>query len=398
MLGERRVLIAAAAAAFALAGCGESGESKGERTVTVYSSLPLQGGLRANAVDALRGMRMALAERDGRAGGARVRLVSLDDSLASTGTWDAGRVSANARRAVRDADAIAYVGEANSGATAVSLPITNEAGMLQLSPGSTYGGLTRPGDFAPGEPGKHYPSRRRTFARVIPADHVQARAVVAYLRHEGVRRVHLLHDRDAYGRGLVAEIAKALPGSIERTGTDGIDVRAANFRGLAHRVRGADAVFFGGTATQAAQLAKDLLAASPRMLFFSPDATGDPSFFGEVGRLREARLRLTLPVLPPDALPASGRAFLERFEKKHGAAPQPFAIYGYETMALLLEAIERADAVNRDAIVDSVFATRDRRSVLGTYSVDRNGDTTAAFYGGYRVRGGQLAFDRVLPD
>ena len=53
--------------------------------------------------------------------------------------WNPGLVAANANRAADDPTAIAYLGELDYGATAVSLPITNHAGLLQVSPGD---GLT----------------------------------------------------------------------------------------------------------------------------------------------------------------------------------------------------------------------------------------------------------------
>jgi branched-chain amino acid transport system substrate-binding protein len=42
-------------------------------------------------------------------------------------------------------------------------------------------------------------------------------------------------------------------------------------------------------------------------------------------------------------------------------------------------------------VVADVFATHDRRSVLGTYSIERDGDSTLRSYGIYRVLGGELA-------
>ena len=39
-----------------------------------------------------------------------------------------------------------------------------------------------------------------------------------------------------------------------------------------------------------------------------------------------------------------------------------------------------------------IFAIRDRHSVLGTYSIDRSGDTTLREYGAYRVDRGRLVF------
>jgi len=67
-------------------------------------------------------------------------------------------------------------------------------------------------------------------------------------------------------------------------------------------------------------------------------------------------------------------------------------------MALLLNAMQRAGAKasDRAEVVRQIFATRTRESVLGTYSIDANGDTTLPYYGGYRVSKGRLAFDRLL--
>jgi hypothetical protein len=76
----------------------------------------------------------------------------------------------------------------------------------------------------------------------------------------------------------------------------------------------------------------------------------------------------------------------------------PFALYGYEAMALVLDAIERAgdEAEDRRAVRDELLATTDRDSVLGTYSITPLGNTTLEELAGYRIRDGELVFDRSL--
>ena len=76
--------------------------------------------------------------------------------------------------------------------------------------------------------------------------------------------------------------------------------------------------------------------------------------------------------------------------------PDPYAIYGYEAARLALDAIERSGTGNKEDIVKALFETKDRESVLGTYSIDENGDTTLSDYGVYRVKGGELEFDRTI--
>ena len=126
----------------------------------------------------LAGERRALAERHGRAGRAAhpaaraaARPTSRDHP------WDPALVAANAQRAADDPTAMAYLGELDYGATAVSLPITNKAGLLQVSPGDGLTSLTRarPGDPAPG-PSATTRADRRSFVRVGPSDLDEARA------------------------------------------------------------------------------------------------------------------------------------------------------------------------------------------------------------------------------
>ena len=47
-------------------------------------------------------------------------------------------------------------------------------------------------------------------------------------------------------------------------------------------------------------------------------------------------------------------------------------------------------------MLKALFETTDRRSVLGTYSIDENGDTSLTDYGAYRVEGGELIFDQTI--
>ena len=46
--------------------------------------------------------------------------------------------------------------------------------------------------------------------------------------------------------------------------------------------------------------------------------------------------------------------------------------------------------------VKQLFRTTGRESVLGTYDIDENGDTTLTDYGAYRIRGGELRFNRTI--
>jgi branched-chain amino acid transport system substrate-binding protein len=65
-------------------------------------------------------------------------------------------------------------------------------------------------------------------------------------------------------------------------------------------------------------------------------------------------------------------------------------------MRLALDAIQRSGTGNKEDIVKALFDTKDRESVLGTYSIDENGDTTLTDYGVYSVDKGELKFDETI--
>ena len=65
-------------------------------------------------------------------------------------------------------------------------------------------------------------------------------------------------------------------------------------------------------------------------------------------------------------------------------------------MRLALDAIERSGTGEKADIISALFDTKDRESVLGTYSIDENGDTTLTDYGVYTIDGGELRFDQTI--
>ena len=84
-----------------------------------------------------------------------MKYVALDDGTAAAGGPDPGQTSAASRKAAQDSSTIAYLGEADGGASTASLPILNEAGILQVSPTDATAGLTRREGAAKGEPDKY---------------------------------------------------------------------------------------------------------------------------------------------------------------------------------------------------------------------------------------------------
>jgi branched-chain amino acid transport system substrate-binding protein len=381
---------------------GSSDTSSGSKSLTIYSSLPLQGDSRAQSLSVVNGEKLALESQGNKVGDFAIKYTSLDDSTAAAGKWDPGATSGDARKAAQDKSTIGYLGEFNSGASAISIPILNEAGILQISPSNTATGLTRSLGADKGEPDKYYPSGKRTYGRVVPADHIQGAAQVSYQKDNGCKKTYLLNDKEVYGSGLVKNVvAAAKTQGLPIAGNTGIDPKAANYRSVATTIKatGADCVFFGGiTDNNAVQLFKDLHAAMPTAKLFGPDGVAETAFTTKLGSSVEKVTYVTNPTLDPKLYPASGQEFFKTYKAKYGADPEAYAIYGYEAMGVLLEAIKNAGAKGNDrqAVIDAFFKIKDRQSVLGTYSIDENGDTTLSDYGGDRVVDGKLVFDKVI--
>ena len=391
------------AAALVAAGLGAAAPA-GAQERTIYSSLPLQGASREQSEAIVRGEQLALEQAGGRAGGFPIRFVSLDDSTARAGSWTPEAVFRNARRAARDDSAIAYLGDFNSGASAISIPVLNEAGIPQVSPSNTAIGLTRSGPGADrGEPAKYYPTGMRTYARVVPNDRVQAAAIVRLLAAERVRRAYVVDDGEIYGAGVATLVRRGLKArGIRLAGRSRLGRRGRNARSIAARVRRsrAGAMVYGGiTQNGAARLFGAVHRRNRRALLVGSDGVAESGFTERLRGAARTRTRIMVATLPPSAYPAAQAVVQALRERDGGRDPDPYALYGYEAMSLVLDAINRAGTKSRDKLEvgRQLFATRDRDSILGRYSIDRNGDTTLQTYGVYRVgSGGALEFERAV--
>ena len=413
MLRTHRAL-AACLPAFALAvGAAACGDDNGGSantsahpsgaTVVIYSSLPLQGAQRTQTTDMVKGMRLALKDAGNTAGRFTIKYISKDDSSAQAGSWTPEAVSANARAAAQDNKTAVYIGEFNSGASAISIPILSDAHVPQISPSNTAVGLTSDEPGAdPGTPDKYYPSGFRNYTRIVPKDTIQGAALATIMKQDGCAKVAMANDKEVYGAGLAKNIElSAKSQSLNIIFNQGIDPKAPNYRALAARAKGQGAdcfIFSGITPNNAVQIFKDFVAAlGPNAKLYGPDGVAQTSFTdpkeGGIPASVAKQVKITVATLSPDSYGEAGKKFFKDFAAAYGEAhPNPYSIYGYEAMSLALDAITRSQTANKDDIVKALFATKDRDSALGTYSIDANGDTTLTDYGVYKIVGGEQVF------
>jgi branched-chain amino acid transport system substrate-binding protein len=383
---------------------GGGGTAEGT-TLTIYSSLPLQGTSRGQSEAVINGEKLALDDVGGKVGKFTIKYVSLDDSTAQNpGTADEGKTAQNARQAIRDKSTIFYLGEFNSGGTKVSLPILNKAGIPQISPSNTYIGLTtdEPGS-EPGEPDKYYPTGNRTYARVVPRDKIQGAALVSVMKEDGCKTATLWNDKSTYGAGLarnVKQSAEAAGLTIENE--QGTDKNSPNYRSIASKVKSDCFIWAGVTGENGVQVYKDVASAAPNAKLYGPDGVTEEAFSnpkkGGIPASVGARTKTTVATLGVEDLPAAGPVLEKFMEKYNTDTVDPYAIYGYETMALALDVLKRAGdkANDRAEVIKQLFATKDRDSVLGMYSIDANGDTSLTDYGLYVIKDGVPTYEKKI--
>ena len=366
---------AAAACVLAIAGCGSTTSTGSAVTVagtklTVYASRPPAGGGGQVAADVLDAEKLALAKTGGRAGKFTVTLKTLDGK----------EISADARTAIQDTTAIAYLGELVPGTSQDSVAITNELGILQVSPTDTAAYLTQSVPGVAGSPGTFYPSSssyHQTFARVVPSTVAEAKAIAAKMKAAGVTKLFVSSDGSMYGITAAGEVRSAASAA-------GVSVTSS--------ASGADGIFYGGNVPAAAAHAVSAAAASaPSAKLFVPSALYDPSFVSALSPAAQKNLYVSAPGFTTAQLSPMGKTFVSAFQTAYGHTPAPQAIFGFEAMSVLMSVLQSAGAAaaSRSVVVADFRALKNRSSVLGTYS-ETNGNTSIAPFVFARVKSGTL--------
>jgi branched-chain amino acid transport system substrate-binding protein len=389
-----------AVVAVAVAGCGSAPSTRvTSSTLSIYTSLPLRGDRAAESHAILRGEKLALNEVGGEVGGKTIGFVALDDTVPEGKRWAPEQAASNAKAAASNPTTVAYIGDVDSGATSVSLPLTNEAGILHVSPLSGYTGLTRTSDK--GEPAKYYPTQQRTFARLTPNGIVEAHALVAWLKQVGAEKLAIVADEHQDGQGTVRDLSRALAkGRLDVVDDVRVSQRREDVSGPVRELAKLhpEAVIYAGASPEAAaRLLRAAHAELPKVRLIATSAAAQSSLPRLLGSAAPA-VRVMSPVLPARHDNAHARRMQRSYRRLYGESAPPVALYGYEAMRSVLQAIKDAGARSgeREVVIAKYFDGRQRRSVLGSYRIGRRGDTTLDQYGLYGVVGRNLELQGIL--
>ena len=381
LLARSRVLSACLCLAGALGagagGCGASGSNAvtvtGQR-LTVYLSAPSDLAGDPQAQDVIDAELLAFhssvhpsCETSSHApvsiGSFRVYLVCL------TGN----KISSNARQAIIDSEAVAYLGEVVPGTSADSIGITNAQDLLQVSPTDTAIELTQSTPAISNAPARYYESKStygQTFARVVPSGKAEASAVVAEMKQLGVTSLNVQSDGSEYGRVLADAVKTAFGSSTSSSQA---------------------AIFYAGTPvvdssghpnyTAATKALDNAAAANPTGKLFVSSGLDDDAFVSGLTPQAQKDLYVSSPGFAPSSLTTAGQTFVTNFTSAFGHAPSSQAIFGYAAMEAVLGALRTAGsgAGNRTTVVKALIGAKHLpSSVLGTISISSGGDVTIA--------------------
>jgi len=366
-------------------------------TIKIISSLPRTGSSNAVTGAMVNGILLALAEAGNKAGPFTLTYEDWDDASAKKGDWDPEVEAANADKAVKDPNIMAYIGTYNSGAAKIAMPVLSRAGLVMISPANTYPGLTKPGMGEANEPDIYRPSGKLDFFRVVPADDIQGAMGARWMKQLGAKSVYVLDSRDLYGRGL-ADVFEQTAGDIglRVLGHEGMDPKAQEYKSLMTKIKALnpDFIYFGGTtATNPGQLAKDMVAVGLSAKFMAPDGCFDSAFINAAGAANlNDRAFITFGGVPPDKLTGLGAKFVESYRAMYKKEPEAYGVYGYVAAQVALAAITKAGVKDREAIRAAVQAYKTDDSALGPFSFDKNGDTTMMMMSGNAVKSGKFEF------
>lgn len=382
-------LVACAAAIAGLAGCAAQTNSTVTVTgtsLTIYASNP--PGL-PRSQDILDAERLALKQAGSSAGKFTIKFVSLGGQ----------KPSDNARTAIQDNNAIAYLGELSPGDSAGTIGITNDQDLLQVSPTDTAIAETQSTPAVHGAPDSYYEQLKtygRTFARVVPSGVAEARAQVAQMKSLKVQKLYVADDGSDYGKAIAYALRQDAP-------TDGISVVSGAPTAAGVSASGADALFYGasagGQATAQALAAAVVQGEGQKVKLFVPSALDTSSFASSLGSTQVSLYSAEPGFLAKDLSSSARQQFLTPYQATYGRAPSPEAIFGYETMSALLAVLRGAgsQANNRSRVVHDFFAIHNRSSVLGTYSINSQGDTNISPFVFSRFARGTLVPYKFVP-
>jgi branched-chain amino acid transport system substrate-binding protein len=375
---------AAAAASGAPAACATDkfgcAKIPAGQTIKIGMGAPMTGDNAQFGIDISQGAKIALTDA-GDIQGFKFELAVQDDG----GTPEGGAATAN--KLASDPTVVAVAGHIFSGATDAAIPIYEKVGIPMMSPSATNPALTEKGSAV--------------FNRVAFTDSAQGKFAAEYLYNTlGFKQIAVMHDGQAYGKGLAEIVAKhfvELGGTVVATQaiTPGETDYSAPLSAIADKKP--QALYYGGYVQEAVVIANQMGQAGLKgVVFFGCDGTFGADFIKRTAANGEGAYSVAL--IPPVSPERSkfDDAYKTQFGKEAGSL-SPYTWNAYDSAAALVSAIKSVAVMGGDgnlyiprgALVTAVRTLKDFKGLTGTLTCDAKGECNSTGPTFYVVKAGQ---------
>jgi branched-chain amino acid transport system substrate-binding protein len=367
-------------------------------TVKIGVDLPTSGADATNGIPTRNGVILAVEQANAKphAAGIKFEVSSLDDAV--QGVHDPAQGAQNVKTFIADSAVLGMVGPFNSNVAKAEIPLTNDAGLVQISPSNTNTGLTK-GDDAKKLRTSH--PDVNTYFRVCTTDDKQGAAGATFARKLGLKKAFIIDDNETYGKGL----ADVFEGEFKKQGGtvlghEHITKGQQDFKALLTQVHsaGPDMIFFGGTTASGGGLVRKQMAdvGMRDIKYVGGDGISDDEFRKETGDM--ANNSYYTVAAPETSKLASAKAFVAAYKKRFGSDPGPYSANAYSAAQIIMAAILKGVKENggkiptRLEVRQNVAATRNFETPIGKIGFDANGDTTAPILSLYEIKNGKPKF------
>ncbi len=248
------------------------------------------------------------------------------------------------------------------------------AGIVQISPGTTLPKFT---DERPGE----------GVFRLAPRDDQQAEVAGQFLADTfSDERIALLHDKTAYGKGLLDAVKAVMndQGKSEDLSL-GFDAGEDDYRYLVSQLglENVGVVFLGGYHPEAGLIKLEMNRQGLDAVLMSGDALMTEEFLAVAGEAGNGTL-LTYPIDPRDMEQSAG---VVSVLEEAGKSADRYSLATYAAIQAWAQAANSAGDTDLQAVSDAL-STQTFETVLGPVEFDEKGDSNRPGYVIYEWREG----------
>lgn len=364
-----------------------------DQTIKIGVDLPMSGGDASNGIPTNNGVILAVEEANakGMPGGIKLEVDSLDDAV--QGTHDPAQGAQNIKTFAADPSVLGVVGPFNSNVAQAEIPISNDAGLVQISPSNTNDGLTI-GEKAKSLRTSH--PNTITYFRVCTRDSNQGAAGAQLAKKNGWKKVYIVDDNETYGKGLADFFEKSFKaGGGTVLGHDHLTKNQQDFKALLTKIKATnpDAVYYGGVTVTGGGLLRKQMGdvGMAKVGFEGGDGISDDEFLKIAGPLANNSY---YTVAAPDInnLP-SAQGFIKAYKAKFNSDVGAYSANAYAAAQVIINAIrESGPSPSRASVLKYVAATKNLQTPIGAVGFDKNGDTTNGILSFYKIVNGKAKF------